>query len=139
MKLAHVRISSRRTPAKVESNLNGDTFWQPNRTFSAQKNGQGELTRRQGRLFLILKTGINQKMQKKFRVRGTLNRRRTTITIQYNLTQETKEAHNVSLIDKNSLHEKKETYQEVKNTGKDGSELDPSADSTRDNVLLMTD
>ena len=76
-------------------------------------------------------------MQKKFRVRGTLNRRRTTITIQYNLTQETKEAHNVSLIDKNSLHEKKETYQEVKNTGKDGSELDPSADSTRDNVLLM--
>ena len=93
--------------AREINNNNGDTFWQPNRTFSAQKNGQGELTRRQGRLFLILKTGINQKMQKKFRVRGTLNRRRTTITIQYNLTQETKEAHNVSLIDKNSLNEKK--------------------------------
>ena len=26
--------------------LNGDTFWPPNRTLNAQKNGQGELARR---------------------------------------------------------------------------------------------
>ena len=56
--------------------LNGplrDTFWPPNRTLNAQKNGQGELARRLNRLFLILSTAINQKMQKKFRDIGTLN------------------------------------------------------------------
>ena len=33
-------------------------------SFNVQKNGQGELARREGRLFLILNTAINQKVQK---------------------------------------------------------------------------
>lgn len=45
--------------------LNEDSFWAPNRAFNAQKYSQGELGRRFGRLFLILNTAINQKMQKK--------------------------------------------------------------------------
>ena len=61
---------------EINSN-NEDTFWPPNRTFNAQKNGRGELSRHQRRLLLILKTAINLKMQKTFCVRGTLNRRQT--------------------------------------------------------------
>ena len=49
--------------------LNGDTFWPPNRTFNAQPNGQGELARRLGQLFLILNTAIKQKMPKKFQTK----------------------------------------------------------------------
>ena len=44
----------------------------PNRAFNAQKYSQGELGRRFGRLFLILNTAINQKIQKKNRIIGTL-------------------------------------------------------------------
>ena len=54
--------------------LNRDTFWPPNPTFNGQKNGQVELARREGRLFLILNTVVDQKIQKKFRVIGTLKR-----------------------------------------------------------------
>ena len=46
--------------------LNGDTFKPPNCTFNAQKNGQRELVRRKGRLFLISNTAIDWKMQKNF-------------------------------------------------------------------------
>ena len=53
--------------------LNKNTFWPPNRTFNARKNGQGELAGRLGGLFLILKTATNQKMPKqKIGVIGTL-------------------------------------------------------------------
>ena len=52
--------------------LDGDTFWPPNRNFNAQKYGQGELSRRLHRLFIILNTAINQKMQKNLRVIGIL-------------------------------------------------------------------
>ena len=43
-----------------------------NRTFNAQKNGQGELASRLSQLFLIVNAVINQETQKKFRVIGTL-------------------------------------------------------------------
>ena len=49
----------------LAARLMGTLFWPPNRTFNAKKNGQGELARRLDRLFLILNTAINQKMQKK--------------------------------------------------------------------------
>ena len=52
--------------------LNEDSFWAQNRAFNAQKYSQGELGRRFGRLFLILNTAINQKIQKKIRIIGTL-------------------------------------------------------------------
>ena len=52
--------------------LDEDSFWAPNRAFNAQKYSQGELGRRFGRLFLILNTVINQKIQKKIRIIGTL-------------------------------------------------------------------
>ena len=58
--------------------LYGDTFWPQNPTFNAQKNGQVELARREGRLFLILNTAVDQKIQKKFRVIGTLKRERVS-------------------------------------------------------------
>ena len=59
----------------LAARLMGTLFWPPNRTFNAKKkNGQGELARRLDRLFLILNTAINQKIQKKFRVISTLNR-----------------------------------------------------------------
>ena len=50
----------------------GDAFWPPNRTFDVQKSEHGELASRQGRLFLLLNTTINQNIQKKNRVIGTL-------------------------------------------------------------------
>ena len=50
-----------------------DTLWPPNGTFNAQKSRQGELARRQGWLYLILSTTINQKVRKKIRDIGTLN------------------------------------------------------------------
>ena len=50
----------------LAARLMGTLFWPPNRTFNAKKkNGQGELARRLDRLFLILNTAINQKIQKK--------------------------------------------------------------------------
>ena len=52
--------------------LNEDSFWAQNRAFNAQKYSQGELGRRFGRLFLILNAAINQKIQKKNRIIGTL-------------------------------------------------------------------
>ena len=57
--------TSQRCNMIVLAALNGDPFWPPNVTFNEQKNGQGELVGRQGRLFLILYTTINHKMQKK--------------------------------------------------------------------------
>ena len=46
-------------------------FSAANRTFNARKNDQGELARHWGRLFIILKTAIDQKIKKKIRVVGT--------------------------------------------------------------------
>ena len=63
---------------RIGRSLYGDTFWPPNPTFNAQKNGQVELARREGRLFLILNTAVDQKIQKKFRVIGTLKRERVS-------------------------------------------------------------
>ena len=63
---------------RIGRSLYRDTFWPPNSTFNAQKNGQVELARREGRLFLILNTAVDQKIQKKFRVIGTLKRERVS-------------------------------------------------------------
>ena len=50
------------------------TFFGRQIVLSMHKNGQGELARRLNRLFLILNTAINQKVQKKkIRVVGTLS------------------------------------------------------------------
>ena len=50
---------------RIGRSLYRDTFWPPNPTFKAQKNGQVELARREGRLFLILNTAVDQKNTKK--------------------------------------------------------------------------
>ena len=50
---------------RFSSALNGDTFWPLNRTFNAQKMVKETSLGAKGRLFQILNTVINQKMQEK--------------------------------------------------------------------------